>query len=908
MSARLVARGNQSKRIVGVLEGVDGAQRVFYTGKRTDERTDCAMKKPVVGILAHVDAGKTTLSEALLYCGGTIRNMGRVDHKDAYLDTFELERQRGITIFSKQARIVTDDLEMTLLDTPGHVDFSMEMERTLQVLDYAILVISKTDGVQAHTETLWRLLKQYGIPTFVFVNKTDLLGDQFGSRERKGFLSELEKRLGGEFLDFSEPSGLMEEAAMVGESAMEEFLEHGFLRKETLSLLIAERKIFPCYFGSALKFVGIEELLKGISDYCLNRCYPEEFGAKVYKIARDDQGNRLTYLKVTGGSLQVKDMLQGEKVDQIRLYSGSRYELAKEAKAGCVCAATGPQKTYPGQGIGMEEETKEPVLSPVMTYQVLLPEEVQPLTMLPKLRQLEEEDPGLHVVWNEALQEIHVRIMGKVQLEILKSVIKERFGTEVDFGAGNIVYKETIAKAVEGIGHFEPLRHYAEVHLLLEPLPQGSGLVFHTDVSEDELDLNWQRLILTHLSEREHPGVLTGSPITDMRITLVAGKAHLKHTEGGDFRQATYRALRQGLKSTECVLLEPYHSFELTVPTEQIGRAMGDIQRMSGVFDPPLTEGEMSVLTGKVPVETSVDYMSEVNAYTKGRGRFLLQAAGYGPCHNTEEVLERIGYDSETDTENPTGSVFCAHGSGFYVKWDEVPQYKHVDSHILEQTDGTETMDDKIRKKLRQEKKEQKYRESIDLDRELEEIMLREFGSQKKKETGTGRARYISGKKSVDAGEYYRKYQNKNVAPVEDYLLVDGYNIIFAWDELKELAKVNLDAARGKLMDILCDYQGFTKCHLILVFDAYKVKGGAGEIGKYHNIHVVYTKEAETADMYIEKVTHEIGTKHRVRVATSDGLEQLIIMGHGAMRISAAEFEREVAAVKEKVREFIEGQ
>lgn len=865
------------------------------------------MKKPVVGILAHVDAGKTTLSEALLYCGGTIRNMGRVDHRDAYLDTFMLERQRGITIFSKQARIVTDDLEMTLLDTPGHVDFSMEMERTLQVLDYAILVISGTDGVQAHTETLWRLLEQYRIPTFVFVNKTDLLGEDFGCRERKEFLLEMKNRLKGEFLDFSEESGFMEEAATTEENAMEEFLENGFLKKETLALLIAERKVFPCYFGSALKFIGIEEFLKGIGDYCCDLCYPEEFGAKVYKIARDEQGNRLTYLKVTGGSLQVKGLLQGEKVDQIRLYSGNKYEPAKEAEAGCICAVTGPLQTYPGQGIGVEAETAEPVLSPVMTYQVVMPEEVQPVTMLSKLRQLEEEDPGLHVVWNEALQEIHVRIMGKVQLEILKSVILERFGVEVEFGAGSIVYKETIAKAAEGVGHFEPLKHYAEVHLLLEPLPEGSGLIFDTDVGEDELDLNWQRLILTHLSEREHPGVLTGSPITDMRITLVAGKAHLKHTEGGDFRQATYRAVRQGLKSTECVLLEPYHTFELTVPTEQIGRAMGDIQRMSGAFEPPRTDGEMSVLTGRVPVATSVDYMSEVNAYTKGRGRLNLQAAGYGPCHNTSEVLEQIGYDSETDMENPTGSVFCEHGAGFYVKWDEVREHMHVDSHVLEQTDGAETLDDKIRKKLQQEK-QQKYREGVYEDRELEEIMLREFGPAKRKEYGGRKTRYVSGGKSVDSGEYYRKYQNKNVVPVEDYLLVDGYNIIFAWDELKDLAKSNLDAARGKLMDILCDYQGFTRCNLILVFDAYKVKGGMGAVGKYHNIHVVYTKEAETADMYIEKVTKEIGTKHRVRVATSDGLEQLIIMGHGAMRISAAEFEREVAEVKKKVRDFINGQ
>lgn len=865
------------------------------------------MKKPVVGILAHVDAGKTTLSEALLYCGGTIRNMGRVDHKDAYLDTFMLERQRGITIFSKQARIVTDHLEMTLLDTPGHVDFSMEMERTLQVLDYAILVISGTDGVQAHTETLWKLLDQYHIPTFVFVNKVDLLGDGFGRQEKKTFLAGLGKRLQGDFPDFSDGDAFMEEAAMADENAMEEFLEKGFLSRDTLALLIAERKIYPCFFGSTLKFTGIEAFLKGIEDYCCELCYPEAFGAKVYKIARDDQGNRLTYLKITGGCLRVKEMLQGEKVDQIRLYSGSKYELLKEAQAGTVCAVTGPVKTYPGQGIGAEEESEEPVLSPVMTYQLLLPEDTEPVTMLAGLRQLEEEDPGLHVVWNEALQEIHVRVMGKVQLEILKAVIRERFHTEVDFGAGSIVYKETIAKPVEGVGHFEPLKHYAEVHLLMEPLPEGSGLVFDADVSEDDLDLNWQRLILTHLAEREHPGVLTGSAVTDMHITLVAGKAHLKHTEGGDFRQATYRAVRQGLKSAESVLLEPYYMFELEVPTEQIGRAMGDIRRMSGSFDTPRTDGEMSVLTGKVPVATAVDYMSEVHAYTKGRGRLNLQAAGYGVCHNTEEVLERIGYDSEEDTENPTGSVFCAHGSGFYVKWDQVREHMHVDSHILENPDVSETLDDKIRKKVFQEKRRQERMESASQERELEQIMLREFGPARRREYGSKSTRYVSGGKSVDAGEYYRKYQNKNSKPEEPYLLVDGYNIIFAWDELKDLAKTNLDAARGKLMDILCDYQGFTQCHLILVFDAYKVKGNMGEVGKYHNIDVVYTKEAETADMYIEKVTRDMGKKHRVRVATSDGLEQLIIMGHGATRISAAEFEREVAEVKEKVRTLING-
>lgn len=871
------------------------------------------MKKIVVGILAHVDAGKTTLSEALLYRGGTIRKQGRVDHQDAYLDTFALERQRGITIFSKQAKAVFGEMEMTLLDTPGHVDFSMEMERTLQVLDYAVLVISGTDGVQAHTETLWKLLEEYHIPTFLFVNKTDLLGEAFTEEMRESMMKSFKERLDSSIVDFTEEVHMMEEAAMCGEDAMEEFLEKGSLSEETIALLAAERKLFPCFFGSALKLFGVDEFIKGMEAYCCELVYPEAFGARVYKIARDEQGKRLTHLKLTGGSLKVKGLLNGEKVDQIRIYSGSKYESVEEAFAGGIYAVTGPAKTYPGQGIGVEDEAANPVLSPVMTYQVLLPEDTDPAVALPKLRELEEEDPGLHVVWNESLKEIHVQIMGKVQLEILKDMIRERFGIEADFGTGSIVYKETIASAVEGVGHFEPLRHYAEVHLIMEPLPAGSGLVFDSSVSEDELDLNWQRLILTHLGEREHPGVLTGAAITDMRITLAGGRAHLKHTEGGDFRQATYRAVRQGLKSRESILLEPFYDFELEIPGEQIGRAMSDIQRMQGTFEPPETLGDTSLLKGRVPVASSVDYMSEVNAYTKGRGRLRLQFGGYGPCHNAEEVIERIGYDSEEDVENPTGSVFCSHGSGFYVNWNEVPDHMHIESCMAK--DNREQEKDREQEAVRGEydkagqskgngKKKREW--SGYADKELEEIMLREFGPVRRKEYGSRNTRYIAGGKSVDAGEYYKKHRDKNRSPAENYLLVDGYNIIFAWEELKDLAKTNLDAARGRLMDILCDYQGFTKCRLILVFDAYKVKGNPGEVGKYHNIHVVYTKEAETADMYIEKATKEIAPNHRVRVATSDGLEQLIIMGHGAMRVSAAEFYREVMEVKKKVREIIE--
>lgn len=871
------------------------------------------MKKIVVGILAHVDAGKTTLSEALLYRGGTIRKQGRVDHQDAYLDTFTLERQRGITIFSKQAKAVFGEMEMTLLDTPGHVDFSMEMERTLQVLDYAVLVISGTDGVQAHTETLWRLLEEYHIPTFLFVNKTDLLGEEFTKEKQKSMVESFQERLDASIVDFTEESPMMEEAAMCGEDAMEEFLEKGSLSKETIALLAAERKLFPCFFGSALKLNGVDAFIKGMADYCCELAYPESFGARIYKITRDDQGKRLTHLKLTGGSLKVKGLLNGEKVDQIRIYSGSKYEVVDEAFAGGIYAVTGPAKTYPGQGIGVEDEAAKPVLSPVMTYQVLLPEDTDPAVALPKLRELEEEDPGLHVVWNERLKEIHVQIMGKVQLEILKDMIRERFGIEADFGTGSIVYKETIASAVEGVGHFEPLRHYAEVHLIMEPLSSGSGLVFDSSVSEDELDLNWQRLILTHLGEREHPGVLTGAAITDMRITLAGGRAHLKHTEGGDFRQATYRAVRQGLKSGESILLEPFYDFELEIPGEQIGRAMSDIRRMQGTFEPPETLGDTSLLKGRVPVASSVDYMSEVNAYTKGRGRLRLQFGGYGPCHNAEEVIERIGYDSEEDMENPTGSVFCSHGSGFYVNWNEVPDHMHIESCMAK--DNREQEKDREQEAVRGEYDKagqskgsgRKKREwSGYADKELEEIMLREFGPVRRKEYGSRNTRYIAGGKSVDAGEYYKKHRGKNRNPAENYLLVDGYNIIFAWEELKDLAKTNLDAARGRLMDILCDYQGFTKCHLILVFDAYKVKGNPGEVGKYHNIHVVYTKEAETADMYIEKATKEIAPNHRVRVATSDGLEQLIIMGHGAMRVSAAEFYREVMETMKKVREIIE--
>lgn len=867
------------------------------------------MKKPIVGILAHVDAGKTTLSEAILYLGGAIRQQGRVDHQTAFLDNFALERQRGITIFSKQAKVTYGEMEMTLLDTPGHVDFATEAERTLQVLDYAILVISAIDGVQSHTETLWKLLQDRKLPTFLFINKMDI----FPEEEREARLIELEQELKSRLskeIVVAGQADFMENAAMCDESAMNEYIETETLKDDTIAALTAKGKLFPCFFGSALKQYGVEELLEGMGQYCMNKAYPDEFGAKVFKITRDENGNRLTHVKITGGSLRTKEKLGSEKADQIRIYSGSKYEVAQEIKAGEICAVTGPEATYSGQGFGIEEESKSGSLMPVMTYQVLLPENIDSIVMLTNLKQLEEEEPSLHVIWNESLKEIHIRIMGMVQMEILKETIAERFGVAVEFDTGHIMYRETLAGPVQGMGHFEPLRHYAEVRLLLEPLPLGSGLIFESALREDELDLNWQRLILTHLGEREHAGVLTGSPIMDMKITLIGGKAHLKHTEGGDFREAVYRAVRQGLKGGESVLLEPVYAFTLKVPSLQIGRAMSDIKKMHGSFDVPLTEGEMSVLSGKVPVATSVNYQSSVAAYTKGKGRLSLQPAGYDICHNTEEVIEEIGYDSETDIENPTGSVFCDHGAGFYVKWDEVPAYMHTQSKISSPgQDMTEERDFQNAGQAMEEEphafKRERGEYSGALDKELEAIMLREFGEIKRPSYKEAKVSYHAEGRAVDAEGYEKSRKQKPARKEEPYLLVDGYNIIHAWKELKELAETNLDAARGRLVDILCNYQGFTKEHVILVFDAYKVKGSKGEVEAHQNIHIVYTKEKETADMYIEKVTKEIGKRYRVRVATSDGMEQLIAMGHGAMRISATEFEQEIERVNEKIREKI---
>lgn len=842
------------------------------------------MGKIVVGILAHVDAGKTTLSEGMLYTSGAIRTMGRVDNRDAFLDTYALERERGITIFSKQAVFPLGTTQVTLLDTPGHVDFSPEMERTLQVLDYAILVISGADGVQGHTRTLWNLLRRYEIPTFVFVNKMDQKGT-----DAEVLLQELKNVLEEGCVDFStkRDTHFYEEAAVCSEDALEEFLETGRLKKETLQELFLERQLFPCFFGSALRLEGVKEFLEQMQELIKVPEYPDTFAAKVFKIARDEAGNRLTYLKITGGSLKVKAVIEGQKVNQIRIYSGEKYEAFNEAKAGSICAVTGLSDTYPGEGLGAEQGTYLPVLEPVLNYQVIPTEGDDPILLLPKLRELEEEEPQLHIVWEEALQEIHVQLMGEVQLEVLKTLIYERFGVEVEFGQGNILYKETIQNTVEGVGHFEPLRHYAEVHLLLEPGEPGSGVQCMSVCSEDLLDRNWQRLILTHLMETEHRGVLTGAPITDIRITLVSGKAHLKHTEGGDFRQAVYRAVRQGLKQAESVLLEPYYEYRLELPSENVGRAMTDIERMHGTFGLPQTEADRTILTGMAPVSTMRDYQKEVHAYTRGNGTLQCTLKGYAPCHNTEEVLAATGYDSERDTLHPTGSVFCAHGAGFLVPWYEVKEYMHLPSIMQEKPSDSS------------EEKQTAYRVPEETDawidtEEVDRIIAQSVGANKKQKTLP--------KKKVP--EYYKSTSKPKKQEVrEEYLLVDGYNVIFAWEDLKDLAQVSIDGARGKLLDVLCDYQGMKKCNLIVVFDAYRVQGHKTEISTYHNIHVVFTKEAETADQYIEKFAHENGKKYNVTVATSDGLEQIIIRGQGCRLLSARELKDEIERTKKTLFE-----
>ncbi|MBR3679986.1 MAG: TetM/TetW/TetO/TetS family tetracycline resistance ribosomal protection protein [Oscillospiraceae bacterium] len=852
------------------------------------------MQHLTIGLMAHVDCGKTTLAEALLFRTGEIRQLGRVDHGNSWLDTNTIERGRGITIFSHQASFpLSADKTAELLDTPGHVDFSAEMERTLQVLDYAVLVISGTDGVQSHTRTLWRLLTQYRIPVFLFVNKMDI-----SERTPTALMHELQAKLSPSCVNFSaEPDAVYENAATCEETLMNSYLEHGEISDEQMQTAIARREIFPCCFGSALKTKGIGSFLRVLERYTAAPNYRKEFGARVFKISTDAKGGRLTYLKILGGTLRNRDELSyvstdqtsyREKITSIRFYSGAKYRAADEAEAGEICAVTGLTAAYAGQGLGCIADAPDAVLEPVMRYRVLLPAEIAPSDALGHFRQLESEDPQLHVFWNAQLRRIYVQLMGTVQLEVLTQVISERFGYSVTFESGVVSYKETIAAVSEGVGHYEPLRHYAEVHLLLEPLPQGSGLQFETRCSEDVLDRNWQRLILTHLGEKQHLGVLTGSPITDMKLVLMSGKAHLKHTEGGDFRQATYRAIRHGLRSTESVLLEPYYDFELEIPAECVGRAMTDIQQRSGTFQPPEQYGEVAVLCGSAPVSELSDYHSEVISYTKGKGSLTLTVSGYRPCHNAEEAIARIGYNPDSDLENTADSVFCSHGAGYNVSWDMVHNFMHLPSVLVQRV----TFEEELTAPLRH------GGGCTDAsDDELMEIYERTYGKIHAEPRKAFRRNPVA----------EVKYENIRLPEYTgpEYLLVDGYNIIFAWDELKALAKDNLDSARNRLMQILSNYQGYRGCEVILVFDAYKVKGHHREIEREGNISIVYTREAETADSYIERVSHDLSKHHRVRVATSDGLEQLIVLGNGARRVSAREFAHEIKLAEEAIREYL---
>ena len=838
------------------------------------------MKKLVIGILAHVDAGKTTLSESMLYLSGKIRKLGRVDKKDAYLDNYDLERQRGITIFSKQAMFETGNTKITLLDTPGHVDFSAEMERTLQVLDYAILVISGADGVQGHTKTLWRLLSIYNIPVFIFINKMDQEGTN-----KEELLKELKKDLDDRCTDFNyeDEDGFYEELAMSDEILMESYLDTGAIGINQTAKAIKERKVFPCFFGSALRLEGVEKFIKDIEKYTTIPEYPNEFGGRIFKIAKDEQGNRLTYMKLTGGSMKVRDSITNgsweEKINQIRIYSGERFETVNEVNAGDICAVTGLTQTRPGAGLGIEKESVKPLLEPVLSYQILLPEDYDPRVMLPKLKEIEEEEPELRIMWNENLQEIQAQIMGEVQVEILQSIIKERFGVSVEFDKGSIVYKETIDNKVEGVGHFEPLRHYAEVHLLMEPADLSSGLVFESDCNEDVLDRSWQRLVLSHLKERKHIGVLTGSEITDMKITLVAGRAHKTHTEGGDFREATYRAVRQGLKQAKSILLEPYYEFQLEIPGKMVGRAMTDIENMQGIYEIAQTSDEMAVLTGSAPVINMRNYHTEVISYTKGHGRLFTSLKGYAPCHNESEVIERIGYDSERDIDNPTGSIFCSHGAGFFVAWDEVKDYMHIEAQL-------QNPEPKYEETYSKSSSNNEYYMSLE---EIDAIINRAVNANKGRKSSWKKDKIIRGE---NLGATRRVNRPKETG--KEYLLVDGYNIIFAWPELKELASDNMDAARIKLLDYLSNYQGIKQSCVIVVFDAYRVEGNQAQIMDYHNIHLVYTKEAQTADHYIERFVYDNHGKYHITVATSDALEQVIIRGKASALLSASELREEV--------------
>ena len=859
------------------------------------------MKKIVVGILAHVDSGKTTLSEAMLYLSGSIRKLGRVDHRNSFLDSFAVERQRGITVFSKQAVMRYNDVLFTLLDTPGHADFSAEAERALQVLDYAVLVISGTDGVQSHTVTLWKLLRRYHVPTFIFINKMDL-----GGTDRSALLGQLKDKLSDRCVDFNEhdKASLYENIALCDDALLASYDAHDALTDDEIHCAVRERKIFPCCFGSALKLEGVENFFDVLSTYTDMPSYGESFGAKAFKIAQDPQGSRLTYMKITGGRLKVRDILDSdrnsaaEKVSQIRIYSGEKYTVAEEADAGTVCAVTGITFTRPGDGLGKETTSSLPLIEPVLTYSVILPPDVDAHTALAKLRLLEAEDPTLNITWNERLGEIQVQLMGEIQLEILRSVIEERFGFTVSFGAGHIIYKETIADTVEGVGHYEPLRHYAEVHLLMKPAERGSGVTINTKCKEDHLDRNWQRLILTHLNEKQHLGVLTGSPITDIEITLMSGRAHPKHTEGGDFRQATYRAVRQGLRTAQSILLEPIYSFSLEIPTENVGRAMADITRMHGSFDPPETAGELTVITGRAPVAAIGDYSREVIQYTRGRGRLSCTLAGYEPCHNSEEVIASFGYDPDSDTENPSDSVFCSHGAGHTVKWNEVKTHMHLPSVMEKPKDASAANP--------RERIYAAYRSQQDIfaaDRELMRIFEQTYGPVKKRVTETAPHRYTAVQSQADNP---KKRLSKPIDTTE-YVLVDGYNVIHAWDDLRPIAESDIDGSRNALINILCNYQGYRQCELILVFDAYLVKGHDREVERVDGISIVYTKEAETADMYIEKTSHKLARDHRVRVVTSDRMEQLIIIGNGAIRVTSEEFLEEVRSVEAQIREIISG-
>ncbi len=839
------------------------------------------MKKLVIGILAHVDAGKTTLSEGLLYLTGKIDKLGRVDRRDTYLDTHELERERGITIFSKQAMFDTPNCAVTLLDTPGHADFSAEAERAVQVLDYAVMVISGTDGVQAHTETLWRLLSRYNVPTFIFVTKMDV-----SRRDRSGIMSELRSRFGDGCVDFTAPD--YESIAMCGDDALEEYARTGTVSDGGVARLISRRALFPCWFGSGLKLDGVDALISGIDAFTIEPARHDAFGAKVFKVARDEKGARLTFLKVTGGVLRVKDTINytdkdgeslSEKINQIRLYSGQKFSSADAVAPGGVCAVTGLTAAFPGEGLCAEASNASPVLEPVLTYRVLLPSGCDGLTMLPKLRLLEDEDPLLRVVWNSRLREIYIQLMGTVQTEVIKRLIKDRFDVAVEIDSGRIMYRETIAAPVEGVGHFEPLRHYAEVHLALEPLPRGSGVELCADCPEDVLDRNWQRLILTHLAEKRHLGVLTGSPITDVRITLIAGRAHPKHTEGGDFREATYRAVRQGLMSANSLLLEPYYAFRLEVPPTELGRAINDIRAMNGAFSANEEPGELTAIEGRAPVFAMRDYAASVAAYTHGRGRFFCRADGYEVCRDAKAVADEFRYEAEADIDNTPDSVFCAHGAGFTVKWNEVPEYMHLETGY-----GVE--------KAEPEAPILRYR-SLNIDeKELEAIMDREFGPIR---------RPMYSARKYNAAESAAPH-----APARrEYILVDGYNVIYAWPELNAIAEDNLDLARARLADILANFRGYAKCELVLVFDAYRVPGGEGSRQEHNGIMVAYTKMGETGDAYIERLAKDIGKNYSVRVVTNDSLVQLSAFGSGILRTSAREFENEVAWVLKRIDEAI---